>query len=72
MYPDIFSKQARCDNVNGLILGGTGCSSAEPTYTLTIIYDDADRDVLNLCENCTEAICRDARAHGYTIRRRED
>ena len=64
MYKDKQTKY--CDNSGHLrrAIHFIGCLRNKPTKQLTIDYGH-ETDVLDLCDDCTKAIRKDANSHGY-------
>ena len=58
-----------CDNDSsmGAGIGVSQCFKGEATVTLTIEYNDIEKDVLHLCPDCARYVTKDARKHGYKV-----
>ena len=37
-------------------------------YTLTVIYNEVETDILLVCESCKDYIIKDARSRGYNTK----
>lgn len=67
---------ARCDNwrkaySEGQPIMAPACDRGFAILELTITYREGDSDTLLLCRACANRIARDARKHGYAVRRRK-
>lgn len=65
-----------CDNGVNAHLGQPIVSPAcyrgtEATQEVTVIYNDVEKDTLNLCDACTKLLKMSARRHGYRIKTRK-
>lgn len=59
-----------CDNalISATRIISPPCWSSPATCTLIVDYA-GEKDVLELCEACADVVTKDARRHGYTVRR---
>lgn len=65
-----------CDNWRKAYTMGTpivapACNRDTATTELTVEYREGDTDTLMLCGKCARVVAKDARRHGYTVRRRK-
>ena len=58
----------RCNNAEPYPILGT-CPGKVPTVRLKVIYNEVESDTLDLCSGCASAIAKDARKHGYKVKR---
>ena len=61
----------KCDNDSsmGHCVINPQCFRGEATVILTIEYNEVERDTLNLCEDCAKNVAKDAKRHGYKVKR---
>jgi hypothetical protein len=63
-----------CDNANS---NGSGitvkpqCFRNRALYKVTVRYNEAESDTANLCEECMQALKKDAEPRGYKITAKE-
>ena len=57
----------KCDNDSSMGQGiiAPQCLWGKATKQVTVQYNEVERDVLNLCEECAAEVTKDARRHGY-------
>lgn len=58
-----------CDNDSsmGHTIIHPQCYKGQAKVALTIQYNEVEKDVLNLCEDCAKVVTKDARRHGYKV-----
>jgi hypothetical protein len=63
------NKKIRCDNDSamGSYKGVMQCFKGEPMWRVTVYYNFSDSDTMVLCEECKEAVKKDARKYDYTV-----
>lgn len=61
----------KCENGQAAHLGHAICAPAcyndAAVRTVTVSYNEVEKDTLQLCEECAKVISRDARRHGYRV-----
>ena len=63
----------KCDNASsmGHCIISPQCVSGEVTREVTIEYNEVEKDILHLCNYCTNNVRNDARRHGYKVSTRK-
>jgi hypothetical protein len=60
-----------CDNGRAAYRGHPICAPAcyigVAARTVTVSYNEVEKDTLELCEDCAKVISRDAKRHGYRV-----
>jgi len=44
------------------------CFAGKPEYTITIQYNDFDKDILTTCQSCRDFLIRDCKRYNYKIK----
>ena len=57
----------RCDNDSSFTnrVVSPQCWKGNPAKSVTIEYNEVEKDTLTLCTACTLAVTKDAQRHGY-------
>ena len=62
----------KCDNGQAAYRGhpicAPACHGGVAVRTITIVYNEVEKDTLHLCQKCSGVISRDAHRHGYKVR----